>query len=263
MDFYTLGGVELPAPVELNIEGPGMLNQLSFRLGGGNWFLGARQMYRNTTTELASRGEAGLLPPPGTLPPLDNFIDTHLNASQAISGLGVLAEYDSRNNPFNPEQGYYYSAQFMLFDNAIGSDFDYSQSTLSGLNYWTFEEKYVLGWRLEYDGVSADDDTRLPAYVPPTIRMRGIPAGRYQGNHVALTEVQFDWKMTFRWKFSVFAGGGRVAQHFSDLGDADTEFSKGVGFRYLVARRYGFAMGIDIARGPEESAFYIQAGSTW
>jgi hypothetical protein len=61
----------------------------------------------------------------------------------------------------------------------------------------------------------------------------------------------------------VFAGGGRVAQHFSDLGDADTEFSKGVGFRYLVARRYGFAMGIDIARGPEESAFYIQAGSTW
>jgi hypothetical protein len=39
--------------------------------------------------------------------------------------------------------------------------------------------------------------------------------------------------------------------------------SKGVGFRYLIAKRYGFAMGADIARGPEETAFYIQAGSAW
>ena len=39
--------------------------------------------------------------------------------------------------------------------------------------------------------------------------------------------------------------------------------SKGVGFRYLIATRYGFVMGADIARGPEDTAFYIQAGSTW
>jgi hypothetical protein len=35
------------------------------------------------------------------------------------------------------------------------------------------------------------------------------------------------------------------------------------GFRYLIARRLGIYMGIDIARGPEETAFYIQAGSAW
>ncbi|WVM87807.1 hypothetical protein ULG90_23320 [Halopseudomonas pachastrellae] len=37
----------------------------------------------------------------------------------------------------------------------------------------------------------------------------------------------------------------------------------GGGFRYLVAERYGFWMGAEMERGPEESAFYIQAGSSW
>ena len=37
----------------------------------------------------------------------------------------------------------------------------------------------------------------------------------------------------------------------------------GVGFRYLIARRLGMYMGADIAKGPEDTAFYIQAGSAW
>jgi len=31
----------------------------------------------------------------------------------------------------------------------------------------------------------------------------------------------------------------------------------------LMARRLGIYMGLDIARGPEETAIYIQAGSAW
>jgi hypothetical protein len=35
------------------------------------------------------------------------------------------------------------------------------------------------------------------------------------------------------------------------------------GFRRLVARRLGIYMGIDVAKGLEETAFYIQMGSAW
>jgi hypothetical protein len=31
----------------------------------------------------------------------------------------------------------------------------------------------------------------------------------------------------------------------------------------LVARKLGLSAGLDVARGPEESAFYITAGSSW
>jgi hypothetical protein len=37
----------------------------------------------------------------------------------------------------------------------------------------------------------------------------------------------------------------------------------GAGFRYLVARRLGIYAGLDLARGPEDTVLYIQAGSAW
>jgi hypothetical protein len=37
----------------------------------------------------------------------------------------------------------------------------------------------------------------------------------------------------------------------------------GGGFRYLIARAFGIRTGIDIARGPEEWAWYIIFGHNW
>jgi hypothetical protein len=31
----------------------------------------------------------------------------------------------------------------------------------------------------------------------------------------------------------------------------------------MIAKRYGFEMGLDIARGPEETVFYIQGETAW
>ena len=58
------------------------------------------------------------------------------------------------------------------------------------------------------------------------------------------------------------AAAGLLTQ-FLDPTDGDSKETIGGGFRYLVARRLGLKAGIDIARGPEEWAFYIQVGSAW
>lgn len=54
-----------------------------------------------------------------------------------------------------------------------------------------------------------------------------------------------------------------AATELSDLDAAPSRVAKGGGFRYLIASRYGFEMGMDIARGPEDTVFYIQAGTAW
>jgi hypothetical protein len=36
-----------------------------------------------------------------------------------------------------------------------------------------------------------------------------------------------------------------------------------VGFRYLLARKFGLHAGLDVARGPEEGAIYVQFGNAW
>jgi hypothetical protein len=159
--------------------------------------------------------------------------------------------------------GYYYTANYTVFDGAIGSDVEYDSYQVAGLNYWALGDRWNLGIRLQLDGVRAPEGEVLPSYVPPFVDLRGIPKSRYQGESVGVAEAQLDYKVNMRWKVGVFTGMGRAAEAFGDLSHAENVDTIGAGFRYLIARRYGFAMGLDVARGPEDTAVYIQAGSTW
>ncbi|MFV8817265.1 BamA/TamA family outer membrane protein [Haliea sp. E17] len=259
LDFYSFPGIgNLPRPIELNLEGPIVFQDIKFRVPDTRIFVGARQLYRKVEASLASSPDLSALPPP-----ILDYFRTHLKTSFTTSGLGAVIDYDSRDNPFNPQHGYYYSANYTIFDGSIGSDVDYDSYQLSGLNFWELGDKWNLGLRLDLEGVEAPGGERLPPYVPPFIDMRGIPKSRYQGTAIAVTEVQLDYKLSYRWKVGVFTGLGRAANSWGDISNADNVDSYGTGFRYLIARRYGFVMGIDVARGPEDTAVYIQAGSTW
>jgi hypothetical protein len=97
----------------------------------------------------------------------------------------------------------------------------------------------------------------------PGIELRGLPMLRYQGNYVAVAETELTWQVDERWALLGFIGGGRAANDFDELKDSNSRVAKGVGFRYLIAKRYGFEMGVDVARGPEEDVIYIQGGTAW
>jgi hypothetical protein len=268
LDFYSLGGTDLPKPVELNITGPVVIQELKARLGDSHWFAGGHQVYRTVETTLTNSDELQLLPDsvPGNHnlnSKLDSYLSDKIDSTETTSGLGFILEYDSRNNPMSPSKGYDYQFEVTRFDEGIGSDVDYNSYHFEGLNYWSLSKHFDFALRLQYDAVDADDDQELPTYVPPSIDLRGVPAMRYQGNSVALGEIELTYKLNKRWKFNTFTGTGRAAQSFSDLNDSDSAENYGIGFRYLIAKRYGFSMGADIAKGPEDTAFYIQAGSTW
>jgi hypothetical protein len=86
---------------------------------------------------------------------------------------------------------------------------------------------------------------------------------RYQGNSVAVAEAEVTWQVNYRWSTNVFGGVGYASNERGDLLDTPSRVTRGAGFRYLIASRYGFETGLDIARGPEETVFYIQAGTAW
>jgi hypothetical protein len=60
-----------------------------------------------------------------------------------------------------------------------------------------------------------------------------------------------------------FVGGGRAADSMSDLASATTRSAYGAGFRYLMAKVLGMRVGIDVARGPEGTYWYLVMGSAW
>lgn len=144
------------------------------------------------------------------------------------------------------------------YDNIFGSSFDYNQFDIATFGYFELGP-VVLGARLQ--GRTTSDGA--PFYALPFLVLRGVPAFRYLGGCSALGEIEPRWKVTSRWSLVGFCGAGRVASELSGLGDVETIVAGGGGFRYLLVRKMGLGVGADIARGPEQTAFYIIIGTYW
>jgi len=230
---------------DFEIQGTFIDQEVVFRIGESNWFLGGSYRYLNSDVAFLT----------GISVPGINRLDFGATSS----GVSLLAEFDNRNNLFSPTEGQHFELEALFNLQALGSDNDFENYHAEALFWWPFSS-FVAGLRL--DGKTTSGDT--PFYEVPFIEMRGIPSMRYQGETVGVVETELTWKVTPRWSVLGFVGAGWAADSASDLSDeSDTIISKGVGFRYLIARKLGLWSGIDIASGPEDTVFYIQAGSAW
>jgi hypothetical protein len=231
LDFYRED-----LKIGYNLNGWATTQQVMRRLGESENFAGARWNYIDF--------EASFDPsrPDPVLPPLTRAIRS--------SGLGAFFEHDSRDNFFTPGKGWKGFVEGVFYSPDWGSEDEYQIYRAYALVYLPLSEKFILGLRGDARAARGD----VPFYQLPFIELRGIPFFRYQDTDVALGEAELRWNATPRWAFVAFAGRGHAAESVS---------AWGVGFRRLMARRLGIYMGVDVARGPEETAFYIQAGSAW
>jgi hypothetical protein len=93
--------------------------------------------------------------------------------------------------------------------------------------------------------------------------LRGLPAAQYQGQQVLTFETEHRFDITRRWSVVGFVGTGRSFSSYKYLEDNNWYWAGGAGFRYLLARLFKLRMGVDIARGPDQFAYYIVFGHYW
>ncbi len=248
LKFYGIDPDRPPSDdngLAFNIEGFLLLQELTFRVKKSNFFVGGRYSYFNSTTKSDILGAIPGIP--------NNELD------DATGGLGLIINYDSRDNIISPSDGHQAKLHTMFYNNAFGGDYDYTKIKVSTYSYWPVLKSVVLGVRLEGDFIGDD----APFYDVPYIDMRGIPALRYQGKNVIVAELEARWDITYRWSLVGFGGSGWTAENFSDFGDESAKFAGGGGFRYLIARRLGLRVGLDVAVGPDDTVLYMGIGSAW
>ena len=262
LDFFGFGEVGLTNPIELNTEAYAIVQTLKFKLGDWPVFAGISQRYVDASITPGDLGDlSGEILPPELQERWDALVRSLLTQDVATSALGVNLEFDTRNNFFSPRSGYRYELEHLWYRESFGSDVEYELTRLKGLNYWKLSDNWRTALRIDLQ--SADTNGLLPPFATPGIELRGIPALRYQGNSVAVAEGEVTWQVNYRWSANVFGGVGYASNERGDLLDTPSRVTRGAGFRYLIASRYGFETGLDIARGPEETVFYIQAGTAW
>ena len=232
--------------IQLDMNGKGYTidAKIEHRLWGSNFFLGAGYRYVDLDVTLKS-GPGGLLP---------------LSLDSQIGGIDLTAHYDSRDNVFNPNTGQDLRLEGSFFSPGLGGDSTWQQLGYNAHSYHQLHERVVV--MLRFDGNLTWNDA--PFYALPYVQLRGIPSMRYQGEMAGEGEIDFRVRVWKRWHAVGFIGAGWIAgDTLSTSGDSGPFWAGGGGIRYLLARRLGLQVGVDVARGPEQTAFYLQIGSPW
>ena len=243
LDFFGIGGRD--AGIGYSLDGWASVQHGMVRLGDSDAWLVGRWNYFNLQSSFgAAEGSPGLV---------------DVGRESRASGLGGSLEYDSRDNIFTPSRGFKGSLELTFYAPAFGSDQSFRTGRAEGFNYWPVGRSVVLGAR--GDLRTATD--RAPLYLLPYVDLRGVPVMRLQDQNTLVAEGEVRWNLDPRWALVGFGGAGRAWGFRTDYAEGEGTVSKGVGVRYLLARRLGLYAGIDWAWSTQDHAWYFQIGSAW
>ena len=243
-DFYVLD-----RPFEFNLEGILVYQDVKFRLGKSNWFMGAALSYLDATNTFKIKPPE----PQGAEP------DQFLAADFRDVGLKGRLMYDSRDDSMMPGKGRLFDLSLIRNDSALGGDYDYTTLKAKFLSFHPLNRRFVLGVRGEYSKVDGDP----PFFAVPWVTLRGIPAMRFQGREVAVAEVEARYSFNPDWAMVGFYGRGWTSFFQPDLETEEKIRAFGLGGRWKVLKEQGVWVGLDLARGPEDTVYYIQVGHPW
>jgi hypothetical protein len=240
--FFYIGD----RPVGFQLEGSLLFADLKSRLGDSDAFFGLSMSYADAGNNYRLDEDE-----------IDgvNLVDFDF----VDAGLAASFIYDTRDNTILPADGYLLELTGWRYGETMGGEFDYDTTRLRGLWFNELGENYVLGARIDASSAYGD----VPFFAAPYVRLRGIPALRYQGEVAGAFELEARRHLGDRWSVSLFAGVGSVKVDEEQTETRDDIRTIGIGTRYLALREQDAWVGLDIASGPEDLAWYIQIGSPW
>jgi hypothetical protein len=247
MGFYGSGNAGLLGieSVNMNLDGWLVAQQIKFRLGETDLFLGGRYLWFDTynTFEI----------------PIDIPDYTGSEFNSTLSEASLRLELDSRNNVFSPTKGLFFALSGTYSDTWMGGEALYGRIGLTLIGYVPASNKVFLG--LRHESLYSLGD--IPFWARPIISLRGAPLMKYQNNNTSVMEAEISWNVYKRWYVSGFTGIGNAFENFEDLEKGKSVTTIGTGFRYLMARKLGTHMGVDFGLSNEDYAIYLVFGTAW
>lgn len=251
LDFYGIGA-------EAGEEGHALPFEQRFGLGfgeglariGGPVYAGLRLV----VAQVDIRPGAGL----DDLPGIEN-----VGVAVWQVGAAIPVQFDSRDNRFWPTRGGFAEFVGTTFDPALGSDVEYRALSLAWNGFTSWTDGHVLAVRVAFRNVSDG----APFYALPTFGsqsdLRGYTPGRYRDANLAACQAEYRWRLAETWVLAGFAGIGDVAPEADELGKGTVLPAAGLGVRWLVAPKNGVGLRFDVARGRDETLWYLALGEAF
>jgi hypothetical protein len=216
-----------------------------------NLYLGLRGVYAQT--------QVGPRLPDITLPP--ELDPDRLKVDLTLATIAPRLQYDTRDSEFYPRAGLLVDATASVSRDSIGADLDYERYDAALNHYLPLGEKSVLASRVATQYTSG----RTPFFLYPAFGkgadLRGYQMGAYRDRFLIAAQSEYRHRFTERIGAVAFGGVGSVAPDFA--GWEETLWSAGAGFRWVIAPKNNISLRVDIARGRDETVYYVGVGEAF
>lgn len=173
------------------------------------------------------------------------------------AGLGIVANWDSRDNTFAAQSGSFYQLTAVFYRSAFGSVYSYDDIQIDTRNFFGVFSDHVIA--VQGSGEFIDDSAPFQNYAKfgGQNLLRGYFDGRYRDkNAVAL---QAEYRVPVWWRFGIvgFAGVAQVADRISKFAMNRFWFAGGIGLRFAWSPEERINLRLDYGVGSNSSGMYI------
>ncbi len=204
-------------------------------------------LFRYETVSMKERDPAGLLAT-GSIP--------GSNGGNCF-GVGVVANWDSRDNTFAANNGSFYQLTALFYQKALGGDYTYNDIQVDTRNFFELLPGQVLAVQAAAEFIDGTPPFQSLVQFGGQNLLRGYFAGRYRDKDGVA--VQAEYRVPVWWRLGLVGFGGiaQVAPEVSHLAFNRFWFAGGLGLRFFWNPEERISLRLDYGMGNNSSGVYI------
>lgn len=178
------------------------------------------------------------------------------NSQYTATGLGAIAEYDSRDFIPNPFKGVYVSLRETVFPKGLGNcDRTLWQTTFTADAYQRVWKDCILAADLYAEFNSTGTPWPMLARLGDNQRMRGYYLGRFTDNNMITLQVELRQRIWRRIGGVIWGGAGNVFPSLPEFDWGKTLPNYGIGLRWELKKRVNVRL--DYGFGKKTNSFLL------
>jgi outer membrane protein assembly factor BamA len=179
------------------------------------------------------------------------------NNGGKVGGIGIMLNYDSRDNVSFPSKGGYYKLSETVYGRGLASDFTYTKFKLDFKQFFMPIKEHILACEL-YSVLSTGTP---PFHGMPLVGgasiMRGYYEGRYRDKNFIAGQVEYRKILFWRIGMTAFYSAGEVFSNFGYMKMSQVRSAYGLGLRFVFDPKEKINLRVDFAKTNESTGVYF------
>jgi outer membrane protein assembly factor BamA len=177
-------------------------------------------------------------------------------------GAGLIASYDTRDNLFSSERGWYLKLSHETYGGLI-SNFDFTHVSLDLRRFFPLPLSHVFAARVFGRSVTGKVPFQEMSTLGGPSDMRGYQAGRYRDKFAAYAQAEYRMPLFWRFRLGLFGSAGNVSPEIGKYSFHGLKYAGGGGIRFWFNDER-FTIRFDYAvTGEGGSNFYFSANEAF